>query len=296
MIIDGGLGLELERRGFVFSTSLWSAQALITNPDLVTAIHRDYLDAGAEIIETATYQLSHAALRDWGYTERAIDALFERAVAIARAAIAADRTSDAAPHRRSVAGSLGPYGATQGDGSEYSGVQHLEPDALYAFHAERTRAMARARPDVVVFETIPSRAEALTVARVARDLGLRGVWLSLSCADGARTAAGDRVDEVVTELEAFGCIDVVGVNCTAPAYIASLVRTIRAATRKPIAICPNLGQQWASEEHALTGGASDSELLRHLPTWLELGVEHIGGCCGVGPATIHAITQATSTR
>ncbi len=289
MIIDAGLGLELERRGFSFSNALWSAQALITQPELVAAIHRDYLDAGADVIETATYQISHATLRQHGYTDADADAIFVQAVRLAREAIAAHGASSGTLRPRVVAGSLGPFGATQGDGSEYSGVQHLDSDALYAFHATRTRALAQAAPDLIFFETIPTRVEALTIARVASDLGLPRVWLALSCADEARTAGGDRVDELVGELARYECIETLGVNCTAPAFIAPLIRAIRAASRKPIAVCPNLGQQWAGDEHALTGGGSDSELLRHLPQWLDLGVDHIGGCCGVGPATIRAI-------
>jgi len=87
MIVDGGLGLELARRGFAFSTGLWSGEAILTRPDIVRAIHRDYLAAGAEVLETATYQVSHGALRALGYSEKRIDDVFARGVALAREAI-----------------------------------------------------------------------------------------------------------------------------------------------------------------------------------------------------------------
>ena len=293
MILDGGLGLELQRRGFGYTTRLWSGEALLRDPQLVGAIHRAYLDAGADIIETATYQLSQATLCELGYEAAASDEVFARAVRIARDAIAAYRaTGVRTAHAQLVAGSLGPYGATVGDGSEYTGTQHLDRAALYGFHADRTRALVAAAPDFILFETIPTRTEALIVANVARDLGLEGVWISLACADGTSTYGGDRVDDTVAELDAFDCISVVGVNCTPPAAVAPIVRAIRSVTAKAIVACPNLGQQWQTEAVGLAGGASPAELLSNVPAWLELGVEHIGGCCGVGPETIAELSHA----
>lgn len=310
MIVDGGLGVELTRRGFVYSTALWSGEAILSSPELLVDIHRAYLAAGAHVIETATYQLSHATLRQLGYDEPAIDAVFARGVHLAREAIAAHRAATgnfacapfadaAAPSAELgesatylVAGALGPYGATLGDGSEYSGAQRLDRDALCAFHAERARSMARAEPDVFLFETIPSLAEAIVVAEVARDLGLRRVWISLSCADAEHTYAGDPIARVAAELDAFACVEVVGVNCTAPQFVAPLVRAMRTGTMKPIFICPNLGQHWESSARALAGGAGEGAFDRCVPEWLDLGVGYIGGCCGVGPQTIAAIGNA----
>jgi homocysteine S-methyltransferase len=294
VILDGGLGLELARRGFTYTTALWSGEVLLARPGLLLDVHRAFVAAGAEIIETATYQLSHAALRALGYDAAAIDALFARAVAIAREAVARERLPGKPPAL--VAASLGPHGATLGDGSEYSAVQHLDAAGLYAFHAERTRSVVRAHPDIVLFETIPTRGEALIAARVARDLNVPRVWLSLSCADDTRTYGGDDVASIVRELDAFPGIETIGVNCTPPAAVAALVRAIRAETTKPLVICPNLGQHWETTAAALAGGTPESDLLRRLPEWLDLGVAHIGGCCGVGPETIAAIAATMLTR
>ena len=296
MILDGGLGLELERRGFVYSTRLWSGEAVLAAPDMLRGIHRAYLDAGADVIETATYQLSHATLRELGYDAAASDEVFVRAVRIAREAIAEYRAAGVrTAHPQLVAGSLGPYGATLGDGSEYTGVQHLKRAALYAFHADRTRALVAADPDFVLFETIPTRAEALVIANVARDLGLTGVWISLACADGALTYGGDRVDDIVSELAVFDCVRVIGVNCAPPAAVTPLVRAIQSVTGKEILVYPNLGQRWDGGTHGLAGGDPADELLSRVGEWLELGVAHIGGCCGVGPETIAALARLAAS-
>jgi homocysteine S-methyltransferase len=300
VILDGGLGVELEQRGFVPATSLWSGEAVLTRPELLVDVHRAYLDAGAEVISTATYQLSHAALRALGHDDVVIDDIFARAVALAREAIAEHRAASGSSQELLVAGSLGPYGATLGEGGEFSGTQYLEPDALYAFHAERVRSMRRTEPDIFLFETIPSRAEALTVARVARDLGLRNVWVSFTCADDAHTYAGERLDVIAADLGAFPCIAALGVNCTAVTAIAPLVRALRSRTNKPIAVCPNLEHGSRHNAHALAGDTAEGAFVAAVPTWLRLGATHVGGCCGAGPATIAAlgpiVTQAGAAR
>jgi homocysteine S-methyltransferase len=291
MIVDGGFGLELTRRGFDVSGGLWSGEAVLSQPEIVVAIHRDFLAAGATIIETATYQLSHAALRKRGYDDAAIDTVFARGVALAREAIAAHRAQTGTTTALLVAASLGPFGATVGDGSEYLGTQHLAPDALAAFHAERARSVVRAKPDIVFFETIPTAAEALVVANVARDLGLGRVWISLSCADGAHTFGGDRVTDVARLLDRFDAVEAIGVNCTAPAFITPLVRELQAGSTKPIVVCPNVGQHWETRTGGLVGGGAPDALLRDVQEWCDLGVAHIGGCCGVDPAMIAAIAR-----
>jgi homocysteine S-methyltransferase len=294
VILDGGLGVELAQRGFVCSTALWSGEAILTRPELLVDVHRAYLAAGAQTIASATYQLSHSALRALGHDDAAIDEIFGRGVALAREAIAAHRTATGVRGKYLVAGSLGPYGATLAGGSEYSSTPYLEPHALYAFHLERARALARAEPDIFLFETIASRAEGRVVAQVARDLGLRNVWISFACADDAHTYAGDRLAGIAAELDGLDAVDVIGINCTAPGAIAPLVRALRAATGKPIAVCPNLGQHWESPAHARAAGTTEAALLAGVPEWLALGVDHIGGCCGAGPDTIRALARVVA--
>ena len=127
------------------------------------------------------------------------------------------------------------------------------------------------------------------VAQAAHDAGFPHVWIALACADGERSFGGDRVEGIARELAAIPGVDVIGVNCTAPPAIAALVRALHAASDKPVSICPNLGQHWETDAHALAGGATEAEFLRRVPEWLALGVTHIGGCCGVGPSTIAAL-------
>ena len=122
--MDGGLATALEARGHRLDTDLWSARLLLDAPEEVTAVHRTFLDAGADCIATASYQASYAGFAELGLAEEEVDELLLCSVALARGAVD-DFWSDAARHRGRlrplVAASVGPYGAYLADGSEYDG-------------------------------------------------------------------------------------------------------------------------------------------------------------------------------
>jgi homocysteine S-methyltransferase len=290
MVIDGGLGSELEARGYRIGGALWSAEVLVRDPGAIRAIHDDYLAAGARCLETASYQLSAAGLRSIGVAEEEIRRVFARSVSIAREAVAAFRAQADGGIECLVAASLGPYGAAAADGSEYSG-RHVDPATLYAFHAERIRMLLASAPDVFLCETIPSKHEALVVANILRDLRAGPAWISFSCADGARTHAGDSIEDCAAALDEFENVTAVGVNCTAPDAVAPLLRRLQTGTRKPLLACPNLGRRWDASARAWTGGTGEEHFLNLVPEWLEAGATHVGGCCGVRPATIAGVAR-----
>jgi homocysteine S-methyltransferase len=290
MVIDGGLGSELDARGYRIGGPLWSAEMLLKDPGAIRAVHDDYLAAGARCLETASYQLSAGGLRGIGLGEEEIARIFALSVRIAREAVAAfrERTGDGGEFL--VAASLGPYGAAAADGSEYSG-RYIDPKVLYAFHAERIRTVLATPPDVFLCETIPSKNEALAVASALRDCGAGPAWISFSCADGARTHAGDPIEECAAALEAFPNVAAVGVNCTAPDAIASLLVRLGSATRKALLACPNLGQEWDAQAREWFGGSGEEHFLSLVPQWIAAGASHIGGCCGTRPATIAGVAR-----
>lgn len=290
MVIDGGLGSELEARGYRIGGALWSAEVLLHDPDAIRSIHADYLAAGARCVETASYQLSAAGLRGIGLADEDVASVFALSVRLAREAVAAFRAETGDAGEFVVAASLGPYGAQAADGSEYSG-RWIDPAVLYAFHAERIGTILASAPDVVFCETIPSKNEALVIANVLRDLGVQRAWISFSCADGERTHAGDPIEECAAALDAFAQVSAVGVNCTAPDAIASLLGRLRSATRKELLACPNLGQNWNAATQEWTGGTPEEHFLALVPDWLAAGATHVGGCCGVRPSTIAGIAR-----
>ena len=139
-VLDGGLATELERQGHVLSSRLWSAERMISDIESVGKCHHAFLDAGAQIITTASYQASLPGLREYGLSHEAALGVLHDSVAIAcRERDACFRQTGKAAL---VAASVGPYGAYLSDGSEYSGNYGLTIGELVDFHSERIEVLA----------------------------------------------------------------------------------------------------------------------------------------------------------
>ena len=205
VVLDGGLATELERRGNDLSSALWSARLLRDRPDEIVAAHRAFADSGAEVATTASYQASFDGLGEDA------ELLMRRSVDLAR------RGSDGW-----VAASVGPYGATLADGSEYRGDYGLTVAQLRRWHRPRLAVLADAGADVLAVETIPCLAE---VAALLAELDALGfpAWLSLTC-DGTSTRAGEPAAEAFAMARDCDAVFAVGVNCTDPHDVEQLVR------------------------------------------------------------------------
>ena len=140
LVLDGGLGSELQARGYDVSSALWSAALVTSHPAAIVEVHRAYLDAGARCITSASYQASVPGLEAAGYNPAAIRALFSETIALAcRARDEFLRDNPHCAYRPLVAASLGPYGAYLADGSEYRGRYGVDDEVLQNFHAQRLR-------------------------------------------------------------------------------------------------------------------------------------------------------------
>ena len=138
IILDGGLGSELDRRGYDISTPLWSAELLMNNPQVIKDIHRAYLDAGAQCITSASYQASIAGFGAMGLSPEQAQELFVKSVDLAKSAV--DEFLQQNPdcgYKPLVAASIGPYGAFLADGSEYNGDYGVDDQTLLEFHRQR---------------------------------------------------------------------------------------------------------------------------------------------------------------
>jgi homocysteine S-methyltransferase len=294
MALDGALATELERRGADLADPLWSAKCLIELPDLIREVHLDYFRAGADVATTATYQASFEAFARRGIEPGAAALLMRAAVALAAAArdefwgSEADRTGRLRPL---VAASIGPYGAMLADGSEYRGRYALSDADLADFHRPRLRVLADCGADLLACETIPCLREALVLANLLQEFPGLCAWISFSCRDGESTCEGENVGACVERLNGYPQIASVGVNCTPPQYIASLLRRMRAATDKPLLAYPNSGEMYDAASKQWSGDQAPThfaELARH---WHAEGARLIGGCCRTTPLDIHGVSQ-----
>ncbi|MCR9165887.1 MAG: homocysteine S-methyltransferase [Nannocystaceae bacterium] len=281
VLLDGGLATALEAAGADLADPLWSAKLLLDDPEAIVTAHRSFVDAGAQVLTTASYQASLPGLRARGLTDAAALQYIEQATALARRA---------ATELQWVAASAGPYGAYLADGSEYRGHYGVALDDLVEFHAERLPAYRTA--DVVAFETVPCRLEAEAIARACASLpeGL-DAWESFSAADDAHASSGEPIEACIEAALSSPRVLAVGVNCCAPQDVLGLLRRIRTVTDVPLVAYPNAGRRYdAGAWHGAP--ISPSDMREHAAAWTDAGARLLGGCCQIGAAHLRTLHRA----
>lgn len=294
MVLDGALATELERRGADLNDPLWSAKYLVERPEMIREVHEDYFRAGADVATTATYQASFEGFARRGIESRDAQRLMRDAVALATAArdefwsVASNRAGRLRPL---VAASIGPYGAVLADGSEYRGHYALDDAALADFHRPRLRVLADAGADLLACETLPTLREARVLASLLREFPGVYAWISFSCKDGLHNCEGEDIGVCAAQLQDCPQVVAVGVNCTPPQYVASLLGRMRDATDKPLLAYPNSGECYDASSKQWHGGADALPYGEQARQWYAEGARLIGGCCRTGPAEIRSVKQ-----
>ena len=199
-----------------------------------------------------------------------------------------------------MAASVGPYGATLADGSEYTGAYAGMAGGRAAprFHAPRLEVLAGTGPDVLACETIPCLAEAEAVLAEVAGLGVPA-WLSLTTVPGPDGAPLTRRGEPAAEAFAMAAqvpaVVAVGVNCLHPAHVPAAVRCAVEATGAavPVLAYPNSGESWDAAARRWTGAARGSDAAGFdVEAWTAAGARLVGGCCRVGPDGIAEMADA----
>ena len=295
MILDGALATELERRGCALDDPLWSARMLMESPEIIAAVHRDYLAAGADCITTASYQATVAGFTRRGLSETQAVDLIRSSVVIAKAVCEEFWRTQPQPANRPhplVAASVGPYGAFLADGSEYSGNYSRSTAALEAFHRQRLEILIAASPDLLACETIPCLDEALVLAHLLKRFPAMSAWISFSARNGQEISNGEHIADCARALARFPQIAAIGINCTAPEHITELIGEIRANTTKLIIVYPNAGERYDVATHAWIGPSIHDRYADHALAWRAAGARLIGGCCRTTPTDIAAVAAA----
>jgi homocysteine S-methyltransferase len=286
-VLDGGMATELEKLGCDLSGPLWSAQVLREQPEKIAAVHASYLVAGADCILTASYQVSAEAYAGIGLTAEDAARDLRESVRIA------EGVRSLSPERKIlIAASLGPYGAALHNGAEYHGNYRIPFGELVAFHARRIAVLVQTKADLIAFETVPSLEEARAIAAALGPYPEIAAWISFTCRDGSYTAHGEPVADCARFLDSVPQVLAVGINCTAPAFVAPLIRALKAATAKPIVVYPNSGEGWDAEARCWTGIADAAGFGDSAREWRQAGAQMIGGCCRTGPEHVREIRRA----
>jgi homocysteine S-methyltransferase len=289
-VIDGGLATELEYAGARIDGPLWSAHVLEDEPEKLLAVHRAYIQAGAECIATCSYQVSRMGYAEVGLSAEQADAALLRSVELARKTVAEF------PERRVlVAGSLGPYGAALHNGGEYTGNYDCSYDDLICFHRERIEVFAHAgaqAPDLLAFETFPSFEEARAAGEALAPFPDLRAWFSFSCRDSGHVSHGERVADCAALVALFPQTAAIGVNCVPPEWIPALIAELQASSDKPIVVYPNSGEGWDAAQRSWTGVTDPEEFGAHAAEWFKAGAQMVGGCCRTRPAHICEVAKA----
>jgi homocysteine S-methyltransferase len=250
----------------------------LSNPKLISQIHREYVEAGADVIETNTFGANRFMLRPYGLSDKA-EAINRQAVRLAR---------DAAGDSIFVAAAVGPC---------------LRPDQIMpeervaevegAF-AEQLGALAAVGVDLVVFETFTHLRELQVGARIARRLGMP-VLASFVLNERGETAVGTRAETMARTLSTDPNVDLVGINCgVGPAGVFDALQAILPVTTKPVVVMPNAGlpRDIAGRMIYLT---SPEYFTEYAKKYIEMGVRGVGGCCGTTPAHIRMAARAVKS-
>ncbi len=296
VLIDGGLATQCEAMGCNIDGKLWSGVLLRDDPQSIVAANRAYLDAGARIVTTSSYQASRHGFMQEGSTASEADRLVQSSVALARQAcdeFVRDNPGAATPL---IAASIGPYGAVLHDGSEYTGDYDISADELREFHRERLELLDTGDVDVLACETIPSAAEALVLSELLRDTH-NSSWISFSCRDATHLADGTLLAEVARPFAEHPRVLAVGANCVPPDIIVPLIATLKkAAPKKSIVVYPNSGEVYCVENNTWLGTATPLQCEHAANEWIAAGATIVGGCCRIGPEQIAAMSQSVNNR
>lgn len=278
LILDAALGTELSRRGAPCAPPLWSARALLERPDLVLAVHRENVAAGADVLTAGRFRAQPALLGG-------------RASETARLAVALAREAAAARPGVLVAGSVAPVAdcwrpdLVPGDG---------ELDRLHALHAG---ALADAGADLLLLETFGTAREWRAAARAAGETGLPAVACATTRADGALLSGEPVADAARALLDLPNAPAALGVNCVPARRLgASLSLLAAAAPGVPLAAYGNTGLP-VDEGAGLSAEpiAPDAYAAEALG-WIALGARLVGGCCGTGAPHVAALAALLGGR
>ncbi len=273
---DGAMGTQLHARGIPFERSF--DELNLSEPNIVEEVHRAYIAAGAEVIETNTFGANRIRLSRYGLEDKVRDINF-RAVKIARGA----REISGEPVF--LAGSVGPIG------------QQLEPvgritleQAESAFR-EQVEALLEGGADLLVLETFTNLPELLAAVAGARSACDLPIVAQMTFVEDGLTLSAEEPSQVVQALERAG-VDVIGVNCgVGPQVALQVLETMRPLTRLPLSGQPNAGLPTRVEGRFFYFASADyfGDFAQRAAA---AGVAYIGGCCGTTPAHIAAMSAA----
>ena len=285
VLCDGAMGSMLYGRG-VFINRCYD-ELNVSQPELVQAVHTEYLQAGAVVIETNTFGANRIRLAQFGLEERAGE-LNRAGVKLARACVTQMREKQASA--AFVAGAIGPLGVRIEPHGRVSAVE------AYDAFAEQVRGLTEGGPgigaDLLVIETLMSMAEAEQALRAAKQEGGGAPVIVMVTVDGnGNCLDGTTAEDAAKAMSGWGA-DAVGCNCSdGPAVVLAVIERMRQVTKLPLAAMPNAGMPKVVDGRSLYL-TSPEYMASFAKKFVKAGATFVGGCCGTSPKHIRAMRGA----
>jgi methionine synthase / methylenetetrahydrofolate reductase(NADPH) len=274
IVFDGGVGTYLYEKGVFINTCF--DELNLTNPDIVAEVHRDYVNAGADVVETNTFGANRFKLTPYGLESR-VHEINLKGAQIARK-VAADKAL--------VAGSVGPLGI------QIEPLGKLSFDEAKEAFAEQMKGLIDGGVDLIVLETfthVPELQQAIRAARECNDT--LPLMVQVTIGDDGNLLSGTTLESFIKEISSYP-VDVVGLNCSVgPKAMLEALEDLKSLTSLPISIQPNAGlpQNIGGRNIYL---ASPEYMAEYAKRFILTGAAIVGGCCGTNPEHIKAIRRA----
>jgi homocysteine S-methyltransferase len=275
LVCDGAMGTMLYAKGVFINKSFEALN--LTQPELVAAVHAEYVAAGADVIETNTFGANHIKLGPFGLAEK-LQSINAAGVALARRA---------AGERAYVAGAIGPLGI------------RIEPwgktsvDEARAYFREQAQALADAGVDLFVLETFRDLHEIGAAIDAVRSVSSLPIVAQMTTEENGETLDGTAPEQFAPELERRGAT-LIGVNCAVgPAPMLETIERMEAVTRLPLSAQPNAGKPRDVEGRNIYL-CSPEYMASYARRFVQHNVRLVGGCCGTTPEHVRQIKAAVT--
>ena len=275
-VMDGAMGTLLYSRG-VFVNVCYDELA-VTRPELVQALHHEYVEAGAEIIETNTFGANPVKLSSYALEDRT-EELNREATRVARRAAA---------NRAFVAGAVGTLGIRIDPCGPTSAE---EAEVLFRRQVD---GLCQGGVDAFVLETFSDPAELAAAYRAVRGLSELPIIAQMTVGENGKSSYGTEVEQLAVMLDELGA-DVVGLNCSlGPTAMLDAVERMARVTNKPLSAQPNAGVPRTVRDRKIYM-ASPDYMAAYASRLIDVGARFVGGCCGTTPEHVERIKDVVSS-
>src|SRR5215204_4071276 len=286
VLLDGAMGTELERRGVPMDAVAWDAAALLTHPAKVREVHEDFIRAGADVITTNTFATARHVVEPAGMGERFRE-LNARAVALAKEA-----RENAADGAVFIAGSISTFTA------RYDYSYEPRDEKARANYREQAEVLAESGVDVIALEMMRDIEQTTYAMEAAVAMGLP-VWVGFSCkiTEEGTVVLWDGEHTLVEALEMIPSLgtSLVSIMHTLTEDTPAALREVSECWSGPVGAYPHSGE-FIMPNWQFIDTISPEDFATQAQGWLEMGVQLIGGCCGIGPEHIRLLKERLPER